>query len=332
MADEEMANDDMANDDMEIAFSDALHDLWFEEQVPIHLLYRLSDMTEDEMGEFVRTWPECDEARRREIVRHLVDISEEDFIVNFQPLFAFCMEDPNSEVRIASLDGLWDTTDLNLVKPIIKRLESDPVAEVQAAAAGALAHFLFMSAWGELRGVRTEVIVDALLAAFNNPHSSQILRRVALEALGSVNIPEVNKAIEDSYESPELELQLSALFAMGNSADPRWLPVILDEMESPYEEMRQEAARAAGNIGDVQAVPRLAELAYDENEEVAQAAIEALGEIGGDQAQEILLAMSEDLDLDDLELIISHALEEASWSTMDLQFGLLFDDLLEEEE
>ena len=322
----------MAANETEISFSDALDDLLSEEQVPIHLLYRLSDMTEDEMLEFKRNWPGSDDERRREIIRHLADISEEDFIVDFQRIFAYCLSDPSPNVRIASLDGLWDTTDLNLVDPIIGRLENDSVPEVQAAAAGALAHYLLMSAWGELRGVPTDAIIEALITAFNNPRSHLVLRRVALEALGPVNLPEVNKAIEDSYESSERELQLSALFAMGNSGDPRWLPIVFDEMESPYDEMRQEAVRAAGNIGDSQAVPRLAELAYDDDEGVAQAAIEALGEIGGGQVQEILMEMSEDLDLEDLEPVIIDALEEASWSTMDLQFGLVYTDLLEEEE
>jgi HEAT repeat protein len=322
----------MANDEMEISFSDALVSLFSDEQVPIHLLYRLSDMSEDELHEFEIVWPTCDDERRGEIIRHLVDITEEDFLVNFHPVFAYCMSDPNPDVRIASLDGLWDTTDLNLIGPIIDRLENDSVAEVQAAAAGALAHFLLMSAWGELRGVQTDVIVGSLMAAFNNSQSETILRRVALEALGSVNLPEVHKAIEDSYDSSQRELQLSALFAMGNSADLRWLPIILDEMENPYEEIRKEAVRAAGNIGDIKAVPRLAELAYDEDDDVAQAAIEALGEIGGDEVQEILLAMSEDSELENLESVILQALEEASWSTMDLQFGLMYGDFFDEEE
>jgi HEAT repeat protein len=322
----------MANNDKEISFSDALVDLFSEEQVPIYLLYKLSDMSEDEFREFEIVWPTCDAQRRKEIIRHLVDIMEDDFIVSFQPVFAYCMSDPNPDVRIASLDGLWDATDVNLIDPIINRLENDSVAEVQAAAAGALAHFLLMAAWGELRGVQSDSIINALMDAFNNPHSKLIVKRVALEAMGSVNLPEINKAIEDSYESSQRELQLSALFAMGNSADSKWLPIILDEMESPYEDMRQEAVRAAGNIGDIEAVPRLAELAYDDDEDVAQAAIQALGEIGGDHAYEILLAMSEDIELDNLEPVIFQALEEASWSSLDMQFGLLYEDLLDEEE
>lgn len=322
----------MAADETEISFSDALDDLLSEEQVPIHLLYHLSDMTEDEMLEFEQNWPSSDDERRREIVRHLADISEKDFVVDFQQVFAYCLSDLSPDVRIASLDGLWDTTDLSLVDPIIETLSSDDYAEVQAAAAGALAHFLLMSSWDQLKGVPTDAIIEALLAAYQNPQSSLVLRRVALEAMGSVNLPEVNKAIEDSYESFERELQLSALFAMGSSADARWLPIVLDEMESPYEDMRQEAVRAAGSIGDSQVIPRLAELAYDDSEEVAQAAIEALGEIGGANVQDILLEMSEDLELENLEPVITEALEESSWSTLDLQFGLFSDELLDEEE
>ena len=71
---------------------------------------------------------------------------------------------------------------------------------------------------------------------------------------------------------------------------------------------------------------------YDDGEEVAQAAIEALGEIGGASVQDILLEMSEDQELENLEPVITEALEESSWSTLDLQFGLFYDELLDEEE
>ncbi len=332
--DVDLGSDDLEldSDQADIAFSEALDKLLSDELIEIRLLYFLSDMSDDDRREFEKRWASTGDDRRHEIIRHLADISEEEFVVEFKPVFAYCLNDRNPAVRIASLDGLWDTTDVALIDPIIDILKNDPVGEVQAAAAGALAHYLLLSAWGEVKGVPKDEIYDVLLAAFQDPQSTLILRRVALEALGSVSTSEVNKAIEDSYESPERELQLSALFAMGSSADPRWLPIIMDEMESPYEEIRQEAVRAAGNIGDSQAVPRLAELAYDDDEDVAQAAIEALAEIGGDQVQEILLEMSEDPDLDDLDTVIIEALEDSSWNTLDLQFGLFGDVLLDEEE
>jgi len=119
---------------------------------------------------------------------------------------------------------------------------------------------------------------------------------------------------------------------MGSSADPRWLPILLDEMESPYEEIRLEAVRAAGNIGDSQAIPRLAELAYDDSEEVAVAAIAALGEIGGEQAGELLTAMVDDSELEELHEIIHEVFEESTWNALDLQFSLFTEDFWDEEE
>jgi HEAT repeat protein len=189
-----------------------------------------------------------------------------------------------------------------------------------------------MSAWGQLKGVPTEKIYSSLMDRYRSSDSELIVKRVCLEALGSVNSPEVSQAIEEAYESSQRELQLSAIFAMGNSADSRWLPIVLDEMESPYEEMRMEAARAAGNIGHSDAIMTLAGLAYDENEEVAVVAIAALGEIGGDTVREVLVELSEDIDLDDRNQFIFEALEESSWSDLDLQFGLFTDDFFDEEE
>lgn len=314
------------------AFSEALQEMATAETVPIHLLYRLSDMPDEDMVLFKAHWPQIADERRREIIRHLADLSEDDFVVDFQPVFAFCLDDPYSAVRAAGLDGLWDATDLKLIDPIIDRLGNDTAVEVKAAAAAALAHFLLMSAWGELSGVPTDKIYEALMDAYRHPQADLMVRRVSLEALGAVNSPEVTRAIEQAYESPSHELQVSALFAMGNSADPRWLSILLDEMESPYENMRIEAARAAGNIGHSEAISRLAELAYDEDLEVAMAAVAALGEIGGEEAHDVLLEMSEDMELEHIEEAVAEALEEASWSAIDLQFGLFVNDDFDEEE
>jgi HEAT repeat protein len=322
----------MSNDETEIVFGEALEALLTEDDVPIHLLYHLSDMSDEDSAAFFGRWPTAADDRRQAIVRHLVDLSELNYVVDFLPVFSYCMDDPNPAVRKASLEGLWDATDLALIEPIINLLKHDPDVQVRAAAAGSLSHFLLMSAWGELKRVPTDVIYQALMEAYRAPGANEIVRRVALETLGSVNSPEVAQLIEEAYESPFRELQLSALFAMGNSADVRWLPIILDEMESPYEDMRQEAARAAGNIGDSQALPRLAELAYDDDSEVAQAAIEALGEIGGDEAHQLLLEMSEDIELEAFGEIIDEAFEESSWNALDLQFGLFYDDVVDEEE
>lgn len=322
----------MSENEPDVHFEDALEMIFRDERVPIHLLYQLSDMSPDQKALFDQEWRAIDTERRREIARHLVDLSELNYVVDFQPIFVACLDDANPYIQIAGLDGLWDSTDVRLVPQIIHLLQDDPVAEVRAAAAGALAHYLLMSAWGELRGVPTEQIAAALLKAYQEPGAELVVRRVALEALGAINSPEISRLIEEAYEGAEHEMRLSALFAMGNSADALWLPTVLDELQSPHDDMRVEAARAAGNIGGSEAIIPLAELAYDENQEVAEAAIAALGEIGGDQVESILMEMSEDIELDHLQDFVLDTLEESEWQFSDLQFGLFSEDLFDEEE
>jgi len=296
-----------------IPFEDVLSSLFAEEMGPIHQLYRLSDMNEEEQAQFHHRWRVASDSRRQEIVRHLADISEWNFIVDFSPIFRFSFQDPYAPVRIAALDGLWDSTDSTLVEPILNFLTDDPALDVREAAARALAHFLVMSEWGQARGVNTSLIFDTLLTTFEDPLTALPIKCAALEAMGPFPSPDTTRVIENAYEGHVSELQLSAVFAMGTSADPRWLPVLLDEMENPELEMRAEAARAAGLIGNSEAIEQLAELAIDDDHDVATAAAIAIAQIGGGEADRIL----NDLLLDPLSAhlheAIEEALEESTW-------------------
>ncbi len=297
----------------ELSFSEALQRLLADEDLPVHLLYRISDLSEGEKVELYERWVVTQDGRREEIARHLADISEDNFTVDFKPFFAYLLADPDPSVRVAALEGLWDATELKLVGPIVAMLESDDNQRVRAAAAAALSHYLLLSAWGELRHVPTELIIEALLAAYHDQSAETPVRRAALESLGSVPSDEVEQLVKNAYESSNSELQLGSLFAMGNSADPRWLPILIDELESPYSEMRVEAARACGSIGHSEAVPGLAELALDDDEEVAATAIEALGLIGGNDAHRALEAMVDDPRFEHLQDIVTLALEDMDW-------------------
>lgn len=296
-------------------FSSVLDALFTDEQLPIHLLYRLSDMTADEMVEFGQRWLDASPERRRIIVRHLADISEENFVVDFAPVFAHCFTDPAPPVRVAALDGLWDATHLPLIRPIIEMMQHDESLEVRAAAAAALAHYVLMAEWGELPATISPPIVDALLTEHEKADTAVPVKRAALEALGAASHPRIGTLIEDAYDSGDFGMQLSAVFAMGSSADSRWLSIVLDEMGSPSAEMRIEAARAAGVIGSSEAVEELAYLTSDEDLGVRLMAVTALGQIGGDAAQRVLLDLAEDPESEDLHDAVDEALEELTWMT-----------------
>ncbi len=292
-----------------LSFSEVMTALFTSEQVPVHLLFRLSDMRPLEQERFFAAWPDVEAERRREIMRHLVDLSEENFVVDFAPVFKMGLSDPSAAVRVAALDGIWDATDARLIPPVLRIMQNDEDEEAQAAAASALAHFVLLAEWGQTPQTAIAPVIEALLAAYEDPDTAVAVKRSALEALGSANHPRVGALIREAYEADDPDMQLSAVFAMGNTADPRWLSIILSELSNPWPAMRAEAAQAAGALGRSDAIAPLGELTQDEEDEVREAAIVGLGQIGGDKAQIILNDLLNDPEYEDLYELIQEALE-----------------------
>lgn len=314
-----------------VPFDVILSSLFAEEMGSIPLLYRLSDMHDEDFAKFLLRWNEAADDRRQVIARHLADISEHNFIVDFSPIFRIALQDSYPPVRIAALDGLWDSTDTNLIDPILQLLTLDPASNVREAAARSIAHFLLMSEWDQVRGINKNIVFKTLLDTYDDPMTELPLKCAVLEAMGPIPMPRISKIIEEAYEGYSPELQLSAVFAMGTSADPRWASIILDEMESPVEEMRAEAARSAGLIGLSEALPQLAELVYDDDSDVAAVAITSIGQIGGDEAENILQSLLADPQAAHLYEIVEEALEESNWMDGELPMFPWSDDEMDDD-
>lgn len=310
----------------ELPFSQVLAALFATGDVPVHLLYRLSDMSAADFKLFQREWSEVSEERRAVIVRHMADISEENFVVDFTSVFSFLFDDRYPTVRQAALDGVWDSTELRLIQPIIRLLREDVSVDVRAAAARALAHYVLLAEWGQIRREAVEPIVEALLAEYQRPMVALEVKRAALEAVAAADNPRIADLILDAYEDGSNDLQLSAIFAMGVSADRRWLSMLDDEMGSPSADFRAEAARAAGSIGSADSIDGLEQLLTDDDLEVAMAAVYALGQIGGERANELLLRAADDPDYEELYDAIEEALGEMDWTNDDFNLLSFSDD------
>ena len=319
----------MMTAEQEKTFAEVLDETLNAETLQVSQLFRFSDMAPHDFETFCERWAETPVERRRQVTRHLADFSEDNFAVEFAPVFEVCLKDSDAETKMAALDGLWDTTNVRVVSPIIDLMQADPTVEVRAAAASALAHFVLLGEWGQISSYVAERIVNALLEVYKNEESPLIVRRSAIEALGAASHEEVPHLIAEAYEDDDRQMQQSALFAMGNSADPRWLETLLAEMESPYYQLRAEAARAAGEIGSSQAISQLATLAFDEEADVQIAAIQSLGKIGGDAAERILKEFLDDHELAEIHEAVNATLEASNDLLGSLDFDLF--DLDEDE-
>ena len=315
-------------------FKEVMESLKNDPRVSIPLLYRFSDLSLEEWEYLREVWPTMDEERRQVITRHLADISEESFQVDFSDFFTLALQDSYAPVRLAALDGLWDSDKVTLIRPIIRMMQNDVDVDVRARAAGSLGHYIVMGEWEMISQKQTDPIVEALLAQMDNPDTPLAVRRTALESLGAAYHPRVPVLIADAYDSGRYDMQVSAVCAMGNSADKQWVSIVVDEFEHPDAEMRFTAARAAGQIGSSDMVQGLIELLEDDDLEVQQMAVASLGEIGGDVAREALEQLKEDPSAAELHEAVEEALEELHLMTGIGSLSLieLGDDDFEDEE
>ena len=330
----------MQNDDISIPESETnikqpfdviLAAIFEADEVKIASLFRLSDMAQQAYDKFMVAWVQASADRRALIARHMADISEQNFEVEFAPVFKQFLTDPNEAVRLAALDGLWDTTNKAVIPAIIKLLQGDKSAEVRRAAAATLAHVILLGEWGQIPAYFRDKAAAALIVAHKNDDQLAV-RCAALESLGASSDEQVPTLIAEAYESDHPEMLLSALFAMGNSADEVWGETLSAEMENPDAKIRSEAARAAGELGSGNAVADLADLVFDPDEEVQTAAILALGKIATDQALELLQQFGEDAEISELHPVIQRALVNEDDPFTEQFFDDDFDDDWDEDE
>jgi len=240
------------------------------------------------MALFEQAWIVIELERRRQIMQRLVEFTEDNFELNFDSIFKYCLNDEDAEVRSKAIEGLWESEEASLINPLINLLEQDSSEKVQAAAATALGKFAMLAELDKLRSYHASQVRDALLAVISNESKPLEVRRRALEAAAPLSIPEVATAITEAYHSDNSKLRAGAIYAMGKNCSRSWLPILLKELDCAEDEVRYEAAVACGELGEEETVPYLIELTDDSDFNVQLAAIQALGKIGGEDAKERL--------------------------------------------
>lgn len=251
-------------------------------------LIGLSDLSPDELELLYGAWAAMETKRRQQIVYRLVDLAEDNFELNFDDIFRYCLKDEDSEVRRKAIEGLWESEEPSLINSLIELAEQDSSADVQAMAASALGNFAALAEQEKLRSCHKARISQTLFGILDDQSRTVEVRRRALEAVSPLSLPRVSQAIRQAYQSHNHEFKVSAIYAMGQNCDPAWLPVLLDELVNGDAEIRYEALIACGELGQEEAVTAAAGLVGDPDTDVRLAAIQALGRIGGSKAKNYL--------------------------------------------
>jgi HEAT repeat protein len=258
------------------------------------------------LGIFKDIWPTFPVQRRRSIMKELMEITETNFEVDFNPLFLLALGDEDAEVRSSAIKCLWEDEHPSLIQPFIHLLKTDEAVVVRENAASALGKFVYLKEIEEIEASYAILIEEALMEIIYNEVEDVDVRRRAIEAMSFSVDPRVPAIIEAAYYSDHERMQISAIFAMGRNADIRWLPLIMKELDNPNTEIRFEAVRACGELEAVDAAEQLIMLIDEDPDfEIVEVAIWALGRIGGTMAREALEICVES----DNEAIVSAATE-----------------------
>ena len=280
------------------------------------IIYGLSGLSNDDINKLEPVWQDVHAATRRKIVRTLIDYSEVDIRLDYRSTGMMCLHDADPGVREAAIELLWEDQSLELMNELIRIVKQDDNREVRAATLTALGRFILAGELEHLPQDETVAALNAALAIWENTKEDVSVRRRALEAISNSSHKIVPSAIEEGYNSPYQQMQVSAVFAMGRSYDAdRWGEIVIDLLDSEDPEMLYEAARAAGELSLDDAVPKLAQITMDGDREVMIVAVEALGEIGGKTATRVLDALmekAEEEEDDELLEVIEDAVANAS--------------------
>jgi len=252
-------------------------------------LTRLSDLADDERLLFLKAWSTFSAKRRRQVIRLLVDLAEDNVELNFDDIFLPSLSDSDARVRANAIRGLWEYDHRDLIEPLIHLMSSDGDIDVRAEAALALGRFVLQWEFGALRDRYFHRVEEVLRQALTNSDEDIEVRARSLEAISACSLPWVRQTIRQAYNGGERRLRVSAVHAMGRNCDPAWLPILFQELSSGDSEMRYEAALACGSLADEAAVARLTPLLEDDDVEVRVATVAALGEIGGREAKAVLM-------------------------------------------
>ncbi len=319
-------NNELFNPLEELPFEDVLTALMdTEETLDPLLLYRLSDISQENMAALDQIWEMIHLERRRGLIEDLEQLTDNNTLLSFEPIFRRALIDEDEGVRFYATRAIevFDTDDL--IPFFLQVLDQKDSVDLRAVTASVLGKYVYRGELDKISKKLKKQIEDRLFALLDGDHPLEIQRR-ALEAVSFSSRDEVKDHILAAYEKDLDEWVASALFAMGRSFDLDYSDLVCDKLQHRSPKVRLEAVRACGELALEDAVPVILDLLND-LPEIREAAIWALSQIGGEDAGPAIHGLLDDEVSSDEEELIQQALERLDFledgvdmSLFDLQY------------
>lgn len=194
-------------------------------------------------------------------LRAVNDLRQLDPAIAFQ-LIQTAIKDQSARVRYAAVSQMTSLgeQDRETALTVLRdRLHNDSEADVQAAAADALAALKLTEAFDDLR--QQYETTKEWLVKFS-----------IVAALGEMGDPRSFEFLEDALLNGEQLVKTVAISALGELGDRRAIALLLPYATDPDWQIRHRLTQALGTLGGAEVRATLEQLASDEMEIVAQSA------------------------------------------------------------
>ena len=267
----------------------------------------LSDLNAEKLSQLKPVLAALDAKKKAAFYRGMDLCNSENFIYDFSPIAMIGLDDPEGEVRRASINilGLEDSREIG--NRMLELALYDPYEAAQIAAIRVLGEYMYEADIENAIPVPKKKLRETLASLLDS--EKKAVRRAAVVAYALSNDERVRTIISGYLAGNDPEELNAALTAVHLSMADDWNDSVLELLAHDDDDVRCSAFRTAGTLQLKEALPELYAVISDFDRvppHVLLAAAEAVAEIGYEDSLDVLETLGEaavDLDHETAEAI-----------------------------
>ena len=286
----------------------------------------LSDLSRERSERLRKVLAEMADGPRSAFYRAMDESSLNSYEYNFAPIANIGIDDPEGDIRAASIHVLGFEDDRETGERILDAAQNDPDLRARIAAIEILGQYMFESAVENRIPVNKQRLQKVLADLIEN--RDEMVRRAAVVSYAVSEDERVKEIVSGYLAGNDREELIAGLTAVRHALGEDWDESVLELIRHDDEDVCREAIRAAGALQLREALPALYEIIsrFDRNPpELLIVTAEAVAEIGDEGSLDVLETLGEAVV--DMDEEITDAVDDCiDTLNMSYHMGLDFED------
>jgi len=254
----------------------------------------LSDLSRERSERLRKVLAEMADGPRSAFYRAMDESSLNSFEYNFAPIANIGIDDPEGDIRAASIHVLGFEDDRETGERILDAAQNDPDLRARIAAIEILGQYMFESAVENRIPVNKQRLQKVLADLIEN--RDEMVRRAAVVSYAVSEDERVKEIVSGYLAGNDREELIAGLTAVRHALGEDWDESVLELIRHDDEDVCREAIRAAGALQLREALPALYEIIsrFDRiPPELLIVTAEAVAEIGDEGSLDVLETLGE---------------------------------------